>query len=839
MGELHSRDAPVRERWAQCILVALFAVPAAITPPAAADEARAPIASPPASYHDVLPILLRRCAACHGGHEPEAQLDVRTRATLLRGGKSGSAVVPGDAAASLLVHRVTAGEMPPRDRLVDAGVRPMEPAELEVIRRWIDSGAPESATKPDVAASEPDPRVTDADRSFWAFQPPRAPAVPRPRGSARVRNPIDLFVLDQLEAAGMTFSPEASPVVLLRRATFDLTGLPPSAREVEEVLAAGGDGEEAYERIVDRLLASPRYGERWGRIWLDIAGYADSEGKREQDLLRPSAWRYRDYVIRAFNDDKPYDRFLLEQIAGDELQDYEHAREITPEMEECLVATGFLRMAPDPTWASITNFIEDRLDVIADEIDILGSSVLGLTLRCARCHDHKIDPIPQRDYYRMLDVFKGALDEHDWLRSGWHSGISTGRRADRELPFVTSQEQREREARNAALNAEIEPLRAQVAAARAASRGDDASRLEARIASLESKRPQEIGIRALWDRGEPSPTYILRRGDPQNPGPLVGPGVPSVLTDGRTPFETRPPWPGARSTGRRLALARWLARAENPLVARVIANRVWKHHFGRGIVETLGDFGKAGSRPTHPELLDWLALELVRSGWSVKALHRAILTSTAYRQVSGSNDELDRLAPDNRLLSRMSLRRLDAEQVHDALLVAADRLAERPYGPPDPLVARADGLVTVAQVSNGWRRSVYASHERKQAPTLLDVFDLPPMNPSCGERRVSTVVLQALELLNDGAIRGLAQDFARSASKDAGGDRRGTVIQVYLRAFGRPPRPEELDAAAAAIAQLENAWQQAGGVDRAGGSERALEGVCHAVLNSAEFIHVD
>ena len=336
-------------------------------------------AAPAVTQHNVIPVLLRNCTMCHGRNRQEAGLDLRTKAGLLRGGKSGPAIVPGQPQESRLIKRVRAGEMPPPQRLVEASVKPMAPADLELISSWIAAGAPEVDLAPDVATSAPDPLVTDKERDFWAFRPPRPVAVPQVKHVERVRNPVDAFILQKLEQKEQTLAPEADRLVLLRRACFDLTGLPPEPAEVRAFLVDRSPN--AYEKVVDRLLASPRYGERWGRYWLDLAGYADSEGKREQDLPRPHAWRYRDYVIRAFNSDKPYNRFLLEQIAGDELADYEHARAITPELYDNLVATGFLRMAPDATWANITGYAPDRVEVIADEIDVLWPSGRGQTLK--------------------------------------------------------------------------------------------------------------------------------------------------------------------------------------------------------------------------------------------------------------------------------------------------------------------------------------------------------------------------------------------------------------------------------------------------------------------------
>jgi len=559
--------------------------------------------------------------------------------------------------------------------------------------------------------------------------------------------------------------------------------------------------------MIDRLLASPRYGERWGRYWLDVAGYADSEGKREQDLPRPHAWRYRDYVIRSFNADRPYNRFLLEQIAGDELLDYEHAPTITSEIYDNLVATGFLRMAPDATWANITGYVPDRLEVIADEIDILGSAVLGLTMKCARCHNHKFDPIPQRDYYRLTAIFKGAYDEHDWLKPDVRPGlgpVSQDVVGGRLLPHVTTAERKAWEAH---------------------------------------KQQPEPKIQALWDRGEPSPTYIYRRGDPLNPGRLVGPGVPSVLTDGKTPFVVKPPWPGAKKTGRRLAFARWLTEPRHPLTARVIVNRLWKHHFGSGIVKSLDNFGKNGTPPTHPELLDWLALEFVRQGWSLKAMHRLMVTSRTYRQSSAVTAERDKVDPENTLYSRMPMVRLDAEALYDSLLLVAGRLDESRFGPADGIQVRPDGLITPAGKERGWRRLIYVQHPRKQLPTHLENFDYPQMNPNCVERRDSIVAPQALHLLNTGMIHDLAGHFARRVSQQAGPDPAKQIERVYWIALSRPPSAPEKQIGLDVLHKLIDRWAtqlaDSGKPDKEAARLKALTTYCHTIMNSAGFLFVD
>ena len=785
---------------------------------------------PRITQHDITPLMLLRCTACHGGRRREADLDLRTKAGMLRGGKSGPAVVPGDPAASLIVKRIRAEEMPPRRLLVSVSVKPMEAGELERLERWIAEGLPESPLTPDVATPEPDALVSGPDRQFWSFQPPRTvrPAVDGLTGDdlARVHNPIDLFVLRKLREQGLSLSPEADRTTLVRRLYFDLLGLPPTPDEVAEFVH--DDDPRAYEALVERLLSSPRYGERWGRHWLDVAGYADSEGAQNEDRIRPTMWRYRDYVVRALNADKPYDRFLHEQIAGDELADYEHAAVVTEEIYDNLVATGFLRTAPDRTFADITNFVPDRLEVIADEIQILGSSVLGLTLHCARCHSHKFDPLPQRDYYRLAAALKDALDEHDWIKP-----------ETRALQFVTTAERRAWEQHNAAVEQRVASLKEQLAATT-----EEGARqnLETEIKAAEGARQPEPLIRALWSRGAPSPTYILRRGNYLTPGREVGPGVPSVLTNGATPLRIEPPWPGANTTGRRLALARWLTEPHHPLTARVMVNRLWKHHFGRGLVSTLGNFGVTGAPPTHPELLDWLAGELVRRDWSIKEMHRLMVTSSTYRQSSVVTPSALTADPENQWLSRMPLRRMEAEVVRDALLQIAGELNHSPFGPPDDVDVREDGLVTARPHQAGWRRSIYVLQRRTKLPTILESFDSPQMGPNCLERSESIVAPQALHLLNNSQVHELAGRFAARVQREVGDDVGQQVAHIHQIAIGRPPTQDEQQVASEMWNELRANWRSAlnGQADvEAEASRRALANYCHAVMNSAAFLFID
>ena len=634
------------------------------------------------SQHDVIPIVLLRCTACHGRQKQEAGLDLRTRAAMLKGGKSGPAFVPGKPDESLILKRIRAEEMPPRSRLTEVSVKPMEAEELSKLTRWIELGAPEAVEEPEVAGTATDPLVRAEDRDFWSFQPPQAVTAPNVKHADRVRNSIDAFVLQKLEEKGLSLSPEADRLTLIRRAAFDLTGLPPEPAEVEAFLADRAD--DAYEKLIDRLLASARYGERWGRHWLDVAGYADCEGRREQHLPRPFAWRYRDYVIRSFNADKPYDRFLQEQFAGDDLADYEHAAEITQELEDNLVATAFLRMAPDPTWANLTGFVPDRLEVMADVIDVIGSGVMGLTMKCARCHSHKFDPIPQRDYYRLVAIFKGAYDEHDWLKPELisYGGAMSAGFGERYLPHVTTAERTRRER----LLDEINALKA----------GPQSPDVEKRFKELETQRGPEPRIMALWDRGDPSPTYIYRRGDHNIAGSLVSPGPPAVLCRPSNPkrergralpdapdsgtesreasaladassYWARPPFAGAKSTGRRLAFARWLTARDNPRFALTIANRLWKQAFGSGQIEPVDDMMDS-TVAENPELMKFLEAEMLRLNFDMKEYLRNVFYSETYQRQACA-EEINPGLPYH--FTGPNLRRMSAEQVWDSFLTLA------------------------------------------------------------------------------------------------------------------------------------------------------------------------
>lgn len=776
---------------------------------------------PAVTQHDILPLMYLRCSVCHGLRRREGDLDLRAKTSMLKGGKSGRAFVPGKPEESLMVERVASGLCPPPRRVVEVSVKPMESHEIALLKKWIELDAPEIEDEPRQSEKVTNRSVSKAESPFWAFTPPKSPEIPRIKNPGSARTVIDHFALKKLEEKGLNFSREADRLTLMRRAYFDLCGLPPEPEETDAFLADSAPG--AYERVLDRLLASTRYGERWGRHWLDVAGYSDSEGKREQDELRPEAYRYRDYVIQSFNNDKPYDRFLLEQLAGDELADYENAKEISDEIYDNLVATGFLRMAPDSTVAAITAFVPDRLDIIADEIQVLGAGVMGLTIGCARCHSHKFDPIPQREYYALSAVLKGAYDEHDWL-------IPNQRR----LPHVSTTERRTWESHEAEIKTRVEALRATIKA-------KPTPEMEKQIAALEAQRRPQPMIRALWDRGEPFPEYLLKRGNYLTPGEVVEPGAISVLAQGSSALEIKPPWPGAKKTGRRLAFAKWLIDPNHPLTARVMVNRIWKHHFENGMVKSLGNFGRAGDPPSHPELLDWLAREFIQSGWSIKQMHRLIMTSNVYRQTSEATPERQAVDPGNKMISWFPLKRMEAEVLADTLLRVSGRLDETQFGRPDGVTVRADGLVTPVGTDKGWRRSIYVLQRRKEIPTLLETFDLPQMNPQCLSRWNSVVASQALHLMNNGMIRELSESLASRVAQTAGSDPTNQIRTLYRITLSRLPTMEEEGNARATLQELTAKWSEPARQleNRPAPANRALANLCHALLNSAEFIFID
>lgn len=847
----------------------------------------------PTFEKEVLPIFQAKCLNCHGANKQKAGLDLRTRAALIKGGETGAAIFPGSAKNSLLWQKIASNKMPP-------GKEKLSSAEKAVVQSWIEGGANESGTATAQQAEVvPDLQVTDADRQYWAFRPPVRPVVPRGTNGTwdRVRNPIDAFLAAALEQKGLTFSPEADRLTLLRRASFDLIGLPPSPKDIDAFLA--DPAPDAYERLIDRLLASEHYGERWARHWLDLAGYADSEGILDADIPRTSAFRYRDYVIRAFNKDKPYDRFLKEQLAGDELVDYQTVRatqkQLPNEVVEGLVATGYLRCASDtsrPDFVNIKNAPGYYYQTLDDTVKIVASSTLGLTVECARCHSHKYDPIPQTEYYRIQAIFMSAYRPTQWipqmerrileatlsqenaaasqvdvavgqlrkkadeLRKEFGGFLFTGRLG--KLPEAIREDVRTALNTEPAKRTEVQKYLAgkfekelrpdpntleRVLSDSFLTYKTRSKELQDAIKAENAKRAAFLEIRALYDLPGEAKTPLLRRGDYLNPGPEVQPGTLSVLATNK-PFTWSPPGKDAKTSGRRLAFANWLTQPDHPLTARVLVNRLWLQHFGEGLVPTPDNFGHAGRPPSHPELLDWLATEFVARGWSIKTMHRLIMTSSAYRQSSQVNSAARSIDPDNRLLWRQRLRRLEAESLRDAILSAAGTLNPAMFGPPVPMLRQVDGEVTTPPDASGRRRSIYLQVRRSQPLTLLQVFDQPVMEINCTRRGISTVSSQALALLNSDFLIQQAEAMAARVLQESPADPASHAFRI---AFGRPATEKEVARVTAFLdaqttqhaAVLPPAKGQATADQDQQGRRRALADLCHMLLSANEFVYVD
>jgi len=846
----------------------------------------------------VRPILKTHCFQCHGeGGQHEGGLDLRLRRFMVGGGDSGPAISPGDREDSYLFARLEVGEMPPGEVKLAAD-------EIALIGRWIDAGAPTLRDEPDELGDGY--LFTEEERHFWAFQPVRPVKVPTVAHRQQVRTPIDAFLLSRLEEKQLTFSAEADKQTLLRRACFDLLGLPPTPEQVRAFMA--DEAPDAYDRLIDRLLASPHYGERWGRHWLDAAGYADSEGYTADDAPRRAAYKYRDYVIRSFNADKPFDRFVEEQLAGDEMVEPPY-QNLSPEQIDLLTATGFLRMAPDGTGSGGVDQGLARNQVVADTINIVSTALLGLTVGCAQCHDHRYDPIPQKDYYRLRAIFEPAYNPKHWrtprqrlISLYTDADRAEARRIEQRAHAIDVKRQaKQRQFIERTLEAKLEKvdpeLREAIRHARATPPGkrlpiqekilrenpatnvtagslylydrkaaDELKKMAAEAKKIRDTKPIEDFVRCLTEvPGEVPTTSVFIRGDHEQPGDVVHPAGLSILAGEGTSAIPEDD-PSRSTTGRRTAYAHYLTSGHHPLCARVMVNRVWMHHFGHGIVETPGDFGALGARPTHPKLLDWLAGDFVAGGWRLKRLHRMIMTSTAYRQQSERSDKTDAVDPENHLYGRMSVRRLEAESIRDAMMVACGKLEPRMFGKPVPIREDEVGQVVVGIDTtdsagrptgkviplNGqeFRRSVYITVRRSQPLAVLDTFDAPVMQPNCDRRTASTVTPQALLLMNSQFIRTMAEYFARRVHREAEQDPTAQVTLAWQLAFSRKPTGEQLQraveflntqvehlrATAMAKADAEKEKKQANPQDPTIG---ALTSFCQALLSSNRLLYVD
>jgi hypothetical protein len=723
--------------------------------------------------------------------------------------------------------------------------------------------------------------------THWAFVPPVRPPLPGVKHGERVRTDIDRFIFAVLEAKGLTLAPDADRATLARRLCFDLTGLPPTPEEVEAFQKDASP--DAYEKLVERYLASPRYGERWGKYWLDTAGYADSNGYFNADTDRPYAWRYRDYVIKSFNDDKPYDRFVREQLAGDEMVGYVPGEAVTAEMVELLTATHFLRNAPDGTGESDGNPDEVRIDrytVLEGTLQVTMNSLLGITIQCARCHEHKFEPIAHDEYYRLQAIFFPAYNPERWTVP-----------KDRIATVATPQERAEHKRRMDQIDRQIKalqesvknvagPLRDQLLderlqklekAERDAIRkahdtppdkrlpeqkallekhkeivnvgDDDLAKRFAEFAALreqvtkavaqrEKDRPKPLETLSVFVETDSNPPahHVLKRGRHNAPGREVEPSVPVAFCSAKNSYQIEPRPAGRISTGRRSAFARWITSQDNPLFARVMVNRLWQHHFGVGLVATPDNLGQSGAKPSHPELFDWLATEFIRSGWSVKAMHRLIVRSSVYRQASNSNQpDAQARDADNRLLSRFPLRRLDAESLRDSMLAISGELDCRAGGPFVPTERNAEGSVIVKESQAGsHRRSVYLQQRRTQVLTMLELFDAPSIVSNCSARTTSTIPLQSLALLNSGFARVRAAALAHRLERDAGRDDDERITRAFRLACSREPTAGERAASQRFLSGQRSLYAKDKDCD-----ERAWTDFCQMVLASNAILYIE
>jgi hypothetical protein len=833
--------------------------------------------------HEIRPVMERTCWNCHGDGIQSSGLNLSTREGALEGGNRGPAIIPGNAEDSRLFRQIAGLEGP----TMPIGIM-LSADEIENFRLWINQGAQwDDGPVATVAGGDFQAFATEVPpsaRDYWAFQLPEQQSLPLIENFA---HPIDRFLEQKRQESDLVAAPEADRLTLLRRAYLDLLGLPPTPDEIDAFLADAAPG--AWERLIDRLLASPHYGERWGRHWLDVARYADSDGF-EQDVDRDNAWRYRDYVVEAFNDDKPYDRFIIEQIAGDEVDNASH---------ETRIATGFLRAGPRVNFREKDN-PERRWDYLDDVVATLGRGVLGMTIQCARCHDHKFDPILQKDYYSLTSSIFGYV-ELDWpmlpeeqalkylaTSADLDDQVSALREQIRDIeqPYLTAlkierirnefpadvleavlipeQQRSEGQKLLAAQVLTIGVPRTRVDEAMSEVDRTRRAMLRGQIEVVEAQRPEQPPMMEIVTDGdyrytpdragdnvlgcpecrikmdepgsfihqgpgryEVPPANFLIRGDPFSLGPELEPDFLTVAKYGTPPTEI--PRSNGRTSGRRLALAQWIASEENPLTARVWVNRVWHHHFGRGIVASLDNFGVVGDRPTHEALLDWLAVEFMENGWSTKELHRLIMTSAAYKMASAyenpGNSEADL---ENHLLWRYRQQRLEAEAIRDVIMATSGRIdlsvGGRPIFPYIPqeildtasLFGRWDNQADGPEV---WRRSLYVYRRRTLTFPFFETFDLPDQNITAAYRNTSTVAPQALTLMNNPFVLNQAESFANQIEERAPYDVNAQVELVYRTALTRSPSSEE---AAIGRQLVENG---------------SLQDLTHVVFNLSEFLY--
>jgi hypothetical protein len=807
-------------------------------------------------------------------------LSLETRASLLKGGGRGPAVVPGDAEKSLLyrfvAHRDTPS-MPPGETL--------SAAEVAALKAWINAGANRTGEKPnEVNGGKATASKPVVPPSFWAAHPVRHPTVPVVKNKQWVQTPIDAYILKKLEANGLAPSPRADSRTLIRRAYFDVIGLPPTPEEIEAFQK--DTAPNAFEKVVDRLLSMPQYGERWGRHWLDLVRYAETNGY-ERDGTKANSWKYRDYVIDSFNKDKPFDRFILENLAGDELP---HPT------NETRIATGYYRLG---LWDDEPgDHLLDRYDQLDDTVKTTSNVLMGLTVNCARCHDHKFDPITQVDYTRMLAFFTSSKLGTEVYPNGQH------KQSDDQIALAEPDEIAQFNKANAEADARIQAAQKSVDeqkeaikqrimadrkgklsdAERAALDAPDDKRTpeQKTLAEKASKSitpsdeeivkeatPEEAQKRATLEEAlnkakvskpaplpttlgntdvgpEPVKTFRFRRGNPRDPMEEAQPGFPSVFAAVYAP-PLQPAPSGYHTTNRRLQLAEWLASPKNPLTARVWVNRIWQHHFGYGIVRTPNDFGTMGDKPTHPELLDWLASDFMAHGWTLKRLHKMILLSSAWQQASGWRNDAGKKDEENRLLWRQNYRRLEAEPIRDSILAVSGKLNLQMGGPSVYPKLPVSDLIGEVYAGNAWgksdeaqadRRTVYVFVKRSLQVPMLEAFDVADPNAVCPVRNNTTVAPQALSLMNNEFVLEQARYLAERLKKECGTSLPKRVDRAFRLTLGRSPTSAELSKSLAFLNRQRSVVSKSSSPTTSS-ADSALADFCQALFNLNEFLYVD
>ena len=804
----------------------------------------------------IRPVLAKHCYSCHAADAKTVMggLLLDTAEPMLTGGDSGPAVVPGNPKESLLLEalRHESFEMPPTTKLPDNVIADFE--------KWIAKGAPDPRKSTGPVARPRSTIDVDEGRKFWAFQQPKQAAIPATKDKAWPRGDIDRFVLDRLEKEGVSPSKETDRRTLLRRASFALIGLPPTPEETEAFV--NDDAPDAFARVVDRLLASPRFGERWGRHWLDVARYADSTGL-DQNLTHYNAWRYRDYAIKSFNDDKPYDQFLVEQIAGDLLE-----ADSVDQRDEQVIATGFLVLGPKV--AAERDKAKLRMDVVDEQIETMSKAILGLTASCARCHDHKFDPIAMNDYYALAGIFHNTrtvdgIKQNNQYVSGWALrplGPDAEKRyeqakadakeikalgkkvSDAKRRIKSLQEQLKKiptatqKTPNAPESVPKPPLKDEPKDSTRKTELEEKIRETEKLlkehesALAESKKkqaPMPPMAMAVRDEPECEDIALCIRGNHNRRGEIVPRGFIEVASYSTPVIPTH-------QSGRR-ELAEWLASDENPLTARVMANRVWHHLFGSGLVRTVDNFGELGERPSHPELLDYLALRFVEEGWSIKSLIREIMLSRTYALGTQADAKAWELDPENRLFGRANRRRLDAESIRDTVLSLGGELDLAMNG------STIGGFKEVALGNNSKRprfdkhrrRSVYLPIIRNGLPVVLETFDVANPNVTTGKRSSTTVVTQALFMVNNPWVASLSKSLAQSLLDQQSLKDDERVRRAFEMILNRPPTAEEAERSLTYLSE----WSD---LEEGKKGSTALEGwttFCQALFSSSEFRFVE